>query len=98
MREYIRPPDDVYWHFRHLPVSMQSGAECLSKEDGFLYRVRFDRIICRVVNGIDYETIDSLPNKAPPGAQVLTGVRWGFHMHISTFYQQVIANQKEQLG
>jgi hypothetical protein len=96
MRAYIRPPDDVYWHFRHLPTARQVGAECLSKEDGCLYRVRADRAICRVVDGVEQQTIDSLPLKAPPGAQVLTGVRWGFHMHISTFYQQVIAKQKEK--
>jgi len=96
MRPYIRPPDDVYWHFRHLPSARQPGAECLSKEDGFLYRVRADRLICRVVDGAEQVTIDSLPLKAPPGAQVLTGVRWGFHMHISTFYQQVIANQNKK--
>jgi hypothetical protein len=36
-----------------------------------------------------------LPLRSPAGAQVLTGVRWGL-LHISTFYQQVIANQKEK--
>jgi hypothetical protein len=96
MRLYLRPPDDVYWHFRHLPAAKQPGAECLSKEDGCLYRVGTDRVICRVVDGVEQETIDSLPLRSPAGAQVLTGVRWGFHMHISTFYQQVIANQKEK--
>ena len=96
MHVYIRPPDDVYWHFRHLPSAKQTGAECLSKEDGCLYRVRADRVICRVTAGVEQETIDSLPLKSPAGAQVLTGVRWGFHMHISTFYQQVIANQKSR--
>ena len=96
MRAYIRPPDDVYWHFRHLPSTRQVGAECLSKEDGYLYRVRADRAICRVVDGNELQTIDSLPLKSPPGAKVMTGVGWGFRMHISTLYQQVIANQKEK--
>lgn len=75
-------------------MARQPGAECLSKEDGCLYRVRTDRVICRVTDGIEEQTIDSLPFKSPAGAKVLTGVGWGFHMHISTFYQQVIANQK----
>jgi hypothetical protein len=44
-----------------------------------------------VVDGIDEPTIDSLPARLPAGAHVLTGVGWGFRMHISTFYQQVIA-------
>lgn len=96
MHTYIRPPDDVYWHFRHLPDAKQIGAECLSKEDRFLYRVRPDRLICRVVDGVEQETIDSLPLKSVAGAQVLTGIRWGFRMHISTFYQQVIVNYKDK--
>lgn len=87
---YIRPPDDVYWHFRRLPLAQQVGAERLSREDGCLYRVRTDRVICRVVDGSEEETIDSLPFKLPAGARVMTGVNWGFPMHISTFYQQVI--------
>jgi hypothetical protein len=97
MREYIRPPDDVYWHFRRLPTARQAGAETLSHEDGCLYRVRQDRVICRVMDGVEQETIDSLPLKLPPGAKVLTGENWGFHMHISTFYQQVIANQRKKV-
>lgn len=97
MRDYIRPPDDVYWHFRHLPSKQQVGAECISKEDGCLYRVRADRAICRMVDGVEQQTIDTLPLHAPPGARVMTGVRWGFRMHISVFYQQVIANQKDHL-
>jgi len=95
MGTYIRPPDDVYWHFRRLTSDKQIGAERLSKEDGYLYRVRKDRIICRVVNGMEEETIDSIPSKLPAGAQVLTGVRWGFRMPISTFYQQIIATSAE---
>lgn len=90
MGDYLRPPDDVYWHFRRLPVDKQVGAECISKEDGYLYRVREDRVICRVVEGVEIETIDSIPFRLPAGAQVLTGVRWGFRMPISTFYQQII--------
>jgi len=43
-----------------------------------------------VINGVEVETIDSLPLKLPAGARVMTGVGWGFHMPISTFYQQVI--------
>ena len=69
----------------------QVGAEYTSQEDGYLYRVNIDRRICRVVEGVELPTIDSLPGKYPAGAHVLTGVGWGFHMHISTFYQQVIA-------
>ena len=91
MREYIRPPDDVYWHFRRLKTQNQVGAEYTSHEDGCLYRVNHERQICRVVDGLEVATIDSLPNHLPAGAHVLTGVGWGFHMHISTFYQQVIA-------
>jgi hypothetical protein len=34
-------------------------------------------------------TIDSLPMRLPAGAHATAG--WGFHMHISTFYQQIIA-------
>lgn len=96
MRQYLRPPDDVYWHFRHLPAAQQVGAECVSREDGCLYRVRTDRAICRVVDGVEQQTIDSLPGRSPAGAQVMTGARWGFRMHISIFYQRVIANQKEK--
>jgi hypothetical protein len=69
----------------------QVGAEYTSHEDGYLYRVNSDRRICRVVDGWEQTTIDSLPARFPAGAHVLTGVGWGFHMHISTFYQQVIA-------
>jgi hypothetical protein len=93
MKIYIRPPDDVYWYFRRLSRAQQvGGAECLSKEDGCLYRLRADRRICRVVEGIEQETIDSIPLCTPAGARVMTGVGWGFHMHISTFYQQIIAH------
>jgi hypothetical protein len=81
----------VYWHFRRLKTDCQVGAEYTSLEDGFLYRVNTDRRICRVVEGVELATIDSLPGRYPAGAHVLTGVGWGFHMHISTFYQQVIA-------
>jgi hypothetical protein len=88
---YIRPPDDVYWHFRRLKTDSQVGAEYTSWEDGCLYRVNSARRICRVVDGKDETTIDSLPARFPAGAHVLTGSGWGFHMHISTFYQQVIA-------
>jgi hypothetical protein len=88
---YIRPPDDVYWHFRRMKTDAQVGAEYISHEDGFLYRVNHERRICRVVDGREHPTIDSLPARLPPGAHVLTGVGWGFHMHISNFYQQVIA-------
>ena len=91
MGEMIRPPDDVYWHFRRLKTQNQDGAEFTSKEDGCLYRVDADRHICRVVDGLEIVTMDSLPNRLPAGAHVLTGVGWGFRMHISTFYQQVIA-------
>jgi hypothetical protein len=87
----IRPPDDAYWHFRRLPAHQQVGAECLSREDGHLYRVRADRVICRVVDGAEYETIDSIPNRLPAGARVMTGVNWGLRMPISTFYQEIIA-------
>ncbi|MCC7128900.1 MAG: hypothetical protein B6D39_07250 [Anaerolineae bacterium UTCFX2] len=95
----IRPPDDVYWRFRRLSAARQVGAECLSKEDGYLYRVRRDRVICRVVEGQEHETIDSIPIRLPAGAKVLTGANWGFHLPISTFYQQIIGAsgaQKEQ--
>jgi hypothetical protein len=91
MKSYIRAPDDVYWHFRRLKTDSQVGSEYTSWEDGCLYRVNPERCICRVVDGIDQESIDSLPAKLPPGAHVLTGAGWGFRMHISTFYQQVIA-------
>lgn len=86
----LRPPDDAYWHFRRLPFDRQVGAECWSKEDGCLYRVRADRRICRVVDGEEFETIDSLPLRLPAGARVMTGANWGFRMHISILYQQVI--------
>ncbi len=88
---YLRPPDDVYWHFRHMKTDSPVGAEYVSHEDGCLYRVSQDRRICRVVDGIEEVTIDSLPARLPAGAHVLTGSGWGFHMHISTFYQQIIA-------
>jgi hypothetical protein len=91
MGECIRPPDDVYWHFRRLKADCQVGAEYTSHEDGFLYRVNAERRICRMVEGVEHPTIDSLPTRLPAGAHVLTGVGWGFRMHISTFYQQVIA-------
>jgi hypothetical protein len=87
----MRPPDDAYWHFRRLASHKQVGAECISKEDGFRYRVREDRVICRVVEGIEEETIDSIPQKLPAGASTLTGAHWGFRMPIATFYQQIIA-------
>jgi hypothetical protein len=90
MGDYLRPPDDVYWRFRRLPPAKQVGAECTSWEDGFTYRVRGDRVICRVVDGIEVETIDSIPFTPPAGARIMTGVRWGFRMPISTFYQQII--------
>ncbi len=92
MPAYIRPPDDVYWHFRRLSLAKQVGAECTSREDGYCYRVREDRSICRVVNGMEYETIDSLPLRLPAGAKVMTGVGWGLRLPISTFYQQIIAS------
>ncbi len=91
MGSYIRPPDDVYWHFRRLKTHDQVGAEFTSREDGCLYRVNSEQRICRVVDSIELPTIDSLPGRLPAGAHVLTGVGWGFRMHISTFYQQVIA-------
>lgn len=91
MSIYLRPPDDVYWHFRRMKTDSQVGAEYTSLEDGCLYRVTPDRRICRVVAGVEQPTIDSLPARLPAGAHVLTGSGWGFHMHISTFYQQVIA-------
>lgn len=96
MSTCIRPPDDVYWHFRRLKTDRQVGAEYISCEDGFLYRVNAERRICRVVDGIERATIDSLPARLPAGAHVLTGAGWGFHMHISTFYQQVIARSATQ--
>ncbi len=91
MAEPIRPPDDVYWHFRRLPSNQQIGAECISKEDGHLYRVGEDRRIYRIVNGRAIATIDSIPDKLPAGARVMTGANWGFRMHIGLFYQQIIA-------
>jgi len=69
----------------------QVGAEYTSREDGCLYRVNPERRICKLVEGRVEATIDSLPARLPAGAHVLTGVGWGFRMHISTFYQQVIA-------
>ncbi len=92
MAECIRPPDDAYWHFRRLKADQQVGAEYTSREDGCLYRVNAARRICRMVDGCELETIDSLPARLPAGAHVLTGGGWGFHMHISMFYQQVIAS------
>jgi len=53
--------------------------------------VRQDRRICRVVDGQEQETIDSIPLRLPAAAKVMTGVGWGFHMPIGVFYQQVIA-------
>jgi hypothetical protein len=91
MGTYLRPPDDVYWHFRRMKSANQVGAEYISWEDGCLYRVNSERRICRVVDGIEQPTIDSLPARLPAGAHVLTGSGWGFRMHISTFYQQIIA-------
>lgn len=88
--EYLRPPDDVYWRFRRLPVDKQVGVECTSWEDGCTYRVRTDRVICQIVDGVEVETIDSIPLRLPAGARVMTGGGWGFHMPIATFYQQVI--------
>jgi len=90
MGSSIRPPDDVYWRFKRMPVGKQVGAECTSKEDGYLYRVRADRVICRVVEGMEVGTIDSIPLKLPAGAHVLTGVGWGFRMPIGLFYQEII--------
>ena len=74
----------------------QVGAEYTSHEDGYMYRVNPERRICRVVNDAEQVTIDSLPTRLPAGAHVLTGVGWGFHMHISTFYQQVIARSDKK--
>ncbi len=91
MGDYLRPPDDAYWHFRRLKSDCQVGAEYISHEDGCLYRVKPDHRIYRVLCGEEVATIDSLPARLPAGAHVLTGVGWGFRMHISTFYQQVIA-------
>ncbi len=79
-----------------MPSGRQVGAECTSKEDGFLYRVRSDRAICRVVGGVELETIDSLPLRLPAGAHVLTGANWGFHMPIGVFYQQIIGKNSEK--
>jgi hypothetical protein len=98
MNKAIRPPDDVYWRFKRMPVSKQVEAECTSKEDGYLYRVRADRVICRVVEGAEFETIDSIPLKLPAGAHVLTGVGWGFKMPIATFYQEIIGRSGEKMG
>jgi hypothetical protein len=96
MTDYLRPPDDVYWHFRRMRSEKQVGAEYTSHEDGYMYRVNPERRICRVVNDAEQVTIDSLPTRLPAGAHVLTGVGWGFHMHISTFYQQVIARSDKK--
>ena len=96
MGSYLRPPDDVYWHFRRLKSANQVGAEYISWEDGCLYRVNPERRICQVVDGIEQPTIDSLPARLPAGAHVLTGSGWGFHMHISTFYQQIIARSESK--
>ena len=92
----IRPPDDVYWRFRRMALDRQVGAEYTSHEDGCLYRVRADRVICRVTDGVEEATIDSLPLKPPLGARVMTGMGWGFRMSISTFYQQVIAQSEKK--
>jgi hypothetical protein len=94
MGSYLRPPDDVYWHFRRLKTANQVGAEYTSWEDGCLYRVNVERRICRVVDEKEEATIDSLPSSLPAGAHVLTGSGWGFRMHISTFYQQIIARSE----
>lgn len=91
MGDYLRPPDDVYWHFRRLALVNQVGAEWVSKEDGCLYRVNGDRVICRVVDGVEQATIDSLPYRFAGAARVMTGGGWGFRMPIATFYQQIIA-------
>jgi hypothetical protein len=96
MGDYLRPPDDVYWHFRRMRTENQVGAEYISREDGYVYRVNNNRQICRLVDGQERVTIDSLPSRLPAGAHVLTGVGWGFHMHISTFYQQVIAKSSSK--
>lgn len=98
MGDYLRPPDDVYWRFRRLPLDKQVGAECTSWEDGCTYRVRGDRVICRVVDGAEVETIDSIPLKPPAGARIMTGVRWGFRLPISTFYQQIIGRSGMEPG
>ena len=96
MDSYLRPPDDAYWHFKRLKSANQVGAEYISWEDGCLYRVNAERRICRVVDGIEQVTIDSLPARLPAGAHVLTGSGWGFRMHISTFYQQIIAHTESK--
>ena len=98
MGSSIRPPDDVYWRFKRMPVGKQVGAECTSKEDGHLYRVRADRVICRVVEGMEVGTIDSIPLKLPAGAHVLTGVGWGFRMPIGLFYQEIIGRSGGKKG
>ena len=91
MEPYLRAPDDAYWYFKRLKTDSQVGAEYISHENGCLYRVNHERYICQVVDVMEQVTIDSLPSRLPAGAHVLTGVGWGFHMHISTFYQQIIA-------
>ncbi|MBN2548889.1 MAG: hypothetical protein JXB15_07015 [Anaerolineales bacterium] len=96
MSSYIRPPDDVYWHFRRLSRDRQTGMEYVSREDGCLYRLRADRVICRLVDGVEVETIDSIPLRFPAGARVMTGVNWGIRMHISTYYQQIIGPSGEK--
>jgi len=73
-----------------MKTDKQVGSEYTSWEDGYQYRVSQERRICRVVDGVELPTIDSLPARLPPGAHVLTGAGWGFHMHISTFYHEVI--------
>jgi hypothetical protein len=79
-------------------VGKQVGAECTSWEDGCTYRVRNDRVICRVVAGVEEETIDSIPLKLPAGARVMTGGGWGFHLPIATFYQQIIGRSGTETG
>jgi hypothetical protein len=81
-----------------MPVDKQVGAECTSWEDGCAYRVRNDRVICRIVDGLEVETIDSVPLKLPAGARVMTGGGWGFHMPIATFYQQIIGRSGTKPG
>jgi len=76
-----------------MPVDKQVGAECTSKEDGCRYRVREDRVICRIEEGVEIGTIDSIPLKLPAGAHVLTGGGWGFKMPIGTFYQLIIGRR-----
>jgi hypothetical protein len=98
MADTIRPPDDVYWYYRRLASQRQVGAECTSKEDGCRYRVREDRVICRVYADRMEETIDSIPLKLPAGAKVMTGAGWGFQMSISVYYQSVIGPSNTRAG